>query len=65
MTAPYFPTIERIPYAGPESRDPLAYRWYDADGISREVGGRTVEAAIEAARETWTARDGWDFRVDA
>jgi xylose isomerase len=30
---------ERIPYLGPESDDPLAFHWYDAD---RLVAGRRM-----------------------
>ena len=28
---PLFPDLERVPYRGPDAREPLAYRWYDAD----------------------------------
>ena len=41
-----------------------AYRWYGENDCDTEVSGRTVEAAIEAARSSWSA-PGWDFRVVA
>ena len=34
-----FPEIDRIPYEGPESKNPLAFRWYNADEI---VEGKTM-----------------------
>ena len=39
MHEPFFPDIESIPYEGPDSDNPLAFRWYDAD---RVVRGRTM-----------------------
>ena len=35
----FFHHVDRIPYEGPDSTNPLAFRWYDAD---RVVGGRTM-----------------------
>ena len=37
---------ERIPYEGPESDNPLAFHWYDAD---RVVAGRTMQDQLRFA----------------
>jgi len=50
MTAAYFPEIERIAYGGPDSRDPLAFRFYDAD---RVVHGRTMREHLRIAVCYW------------
>ena len=39
MSSDFFPDIERIAYEGPDSDNPLAFRWYDAD---RVVAGKTM-----------------------
>ena len=31
MSAPFFPEIEAITYQGPDSENPLAYRFYEAE----------------------------------
>ena len=51
---------ERIPYVGPESDDPLAFRWYDAD---RLVAGRRMEDHLRFAVCYWHsfAWDGFDI----
>jgi xylose isomerase len=33
MHEPFFPTIERIAYEGPDTDNPLAFRWYDAERV--------------------------------
>ena len=50
MTAGYFEDIDRIGFAGPDSDDPLAFRWYDAD---REVLGRRMEDHLRMAVCYW------------
>ena len=50
MPAPYFANIGPIRYEGPESRNPLAYRWYDAD---RMVLGRTMAEHLRIAVCYW------------
>ncbi|MCH2132495.1 MAG: xylose isomerase [Phycisphaerales bacterium] len=52
----YFPDIPVIPYAGPDSRDPLSFRYYDADA---EVEGRTMRDHLRFASAYWhTMRNG-------
>jgi xylose isomerase len=50
MTEEYFEGIGRVPYAGPDSDNPLAFRWYDAD---REVLGRRMEDHLRPAVCYW------------
>ena len=50
MTTDFFPDVDRIVYAGPESDDPLTYRWYDPD---REVLGRRIEEHLRPAVCYW------------
>ncbi len=33
MTEPFFPEVDRIPFEGPGSTAPLAYRWYQPDRL--------------------------------
>jgi xylose isomerase len=33
MTEPFFPGIEAIHYEGPDTQNPLAYRYYEGDRI--------------------------------
>ena len=47
---PYFEGIETIRYAGPDSVDPLAFRWYDA---GRVVGDRTMAEHLRMAVCYW------------
>ncbi len=60
MTAPFFPNIESISYAGPDSDDPLSFRWYDRDRI---VAGRRMEDHLRFAVAYWHsfAADGADI----
>ncbi len=47
---PFYPDVERIPYLGPDTDEPLAYRWYDAD---RVVAGRTMAEHLRLAVCYW------------
>ncbi|NNL65300.1 MAG: xylose isomerase [Myxococcales bacterium] len=49
MSEPFFP-IERIPFGGPESDDPLAFRCYDPD---RVVAGKRMEEHLRFAVCYW------------
>lgn len=51
---------ERIAYAGPDSDEPLAFHWYDAD---RVVAGRRMEDHLRFAACYWHsfAWDGFDI----
>jgi len=46
----YFPNIGRIPYEGPDSRNPLAFAWYDAD---RVVAGKPLGEHLRFAIAYW------------
>jgi xylose isomerase len=46
----FFESVGPIRYAGPDSDDPLAFRWYDAD---REVAGRTMRDHLRFATCYW------------
>jgi xylose isomerase len=51
MITEFFPEVkETIPYAGPSSRDPLSFRYYDA---SRRVGRRTMAQHLKFAVAYW------------
>lgn len=50
MTAPFFPGIEKIPFQGPESDEPLAFRYYEPDRI---VAGRRMEDHLRLAVCYW------------
>ncbi len=60
MTEPYFPAITHIDYEGPDSANPLAFRWYDAD---RVVAGRTMADHLRFAVSYWHSFnwDGFDI----
>ncbi len=45
-----FPEIERIPYEGPESKNPLAFRWYHADEV---VEGKTMKEHMRFSVVYW------------
>lgn len=47
---PFFTTIEPLRFEGPDSKTPLAYRWYDKD---RLVGGRRMEEQLRFAVCYW------------
>jgi xylose isomerase len=46
----FFEGVGRIAYAGPDSDDPLTFRWYDADRI---VAGRRMEDHLRLAVCYW------------
>ncbi|WP_299580868.1 xylose isomerase [uncultured Sunxiuqinia sp.] len=46
----YFPGIDKIKYEGPESKNPLAFRWYDEN---RVVGGKTMKEYLRFAVAYW------------
>ncbi len=50
MTEPFFPDFESIPYEGPDSRNPLAFRFYERD---RVVLGRRMEDHLRPAVCYW------------
>lgn len=52
----YFPGIpERIPYEGPESDNPLSFKYYNAGAL---VGGRTMEQCLKFAAAYWHSFKG-------
>lgn len=52
----YFPEVDKpIPYEGPESRNPLAYRYYNP---ARKVGGKTMEEHLRFAVAYWHTMKG-------
>lgn len=55
----YFPGIGKIPYEGPESDNPLAFKYYDPDRI---VGGKTMRQQLRFAVAYWHSfcADGTD-----
>ena len=47
----YFPEVPGpIPFEGPKSNSPLAFKWYDA---GRKVGGKTMERHLKFAVAYW------------
>jgi xylose isomerase len=56
----FIDVAERIPYVGPDSDEPLAFHWYDAD---RVVAGRRMEDHLRFAVCYWHsfAWDGFDI----
>lgn len=50
MTAPYFAGVEKIPFKGPDSTDPLAFRFYEPD---RVVMGKRMEDQLRVAVCYW------------
>ncbi len=56
----FFPTVSPIAYEGPESNNPLAFRWYDRE---RVVMGRTMEEQLRFGVCYWHsfAWDGSDI----
>jgi xylose isomerase len=47
---PAFPEISRIPFEGPQSRNPLAFRFYNADEL---VEGRTMRDHLRFSVVYW------------
>lgn len=50
MSTPFFPNVEKIVCKGPDSRDPLAFRFYDPD---RMVMGKRMEDQLRVAVAYW------------
>ncbi|MEO2164256.1 MAG: xylose isomerase, partial [bacterium] len=50
MPEPFFPDIDSVPYEGPQSRNPLAFRFYERD---RTVLGRRMEDHLRPAVCYW------------
>ena len=46
----YFPGIGQIKYEGPESRNPLAFKWYDENKV---VAGKTMKDHLRFAVAYW------------
>ena len=63
MTTEFFADIDTIRYEGPDSDDPLAFRWYDAD---RLVLGKTMRDHLRFATCYWHsfAWNGFDIFGD-
>ncbi|MEC3881275.1 xylose isomerase [Parapedobacter sp. 10938] len=51
----YFKGIGKIAYEGPESDNPLAYRWYDAN---RVIAGKTMAEHLRFAVAYWHSFNG-------
>ncbi len=49
-TKSYFPDVANIPYEGPQSDNPLAFKAYDAN---RKVGGKTLKEHLRFAACYW------------
>ena len=61
MSDAFFPEVDGpIRYAGPDSTDPLAFRWYDAD---RQVAGRRMEDHLRFAVAYWHSFNWTGFDV--
>ena len=50
MARPFFPHVEKIPYLGPDTDEPLAFRWYDAE---RPVLGKRMADQLRFAVCYW------------
>jgi xylose isomerase len=50
MSEPFFPEVEAVPYQGPDSESPLAYRFYDAE---RPVLGKPMREQLRFAVCYW------------
>jgi xylose isomerase len=46
----FFPGIGKIKYEGPDSRNPLAFKWYDAN---RVIAGKTMKEHLRFAVAYW------------
>ena len=46
----FFPGIEKIKYEGRESKNPLAFKWYDENAV---VGGKTMKEHLRFAVAYW------------
>ena len=50
MSDAFFPDVDQIRHEGPDSDNPLAFRWYDAD---RVVAGKTMAEHLRFAVSYW------------
>ena len=50
MSTGFFTHQDKIRYEGPESREPLAFRWYDPD---RQVMGKRMEDHLRFSVAYW------------
>ncbi len=50
MSTSYFPTVSQIKYEGPQSKNPLAFRWYDEN---RMVAGKPMKDYFKFACAYW------------
>ncbi len=46
----YFPSVSEIKYEGPDSKNPLAFKWYDPD---KKVGGKTMKEHLRFGIAYW------------
>ena len=46
----YFPEIDPIKYEGPDSKNPLAFKWYDPDAV---VAGKTMREHLRYSVAYW------------
>ena len=53
--ADYFPGVKEIKYEGPDSQDPLAFKWYNAE---EEVEGKTMRAHLRYSVAFWHTMKG-------
>ncbi|SDA18219.1 xylose isomerase [Ruminococcus sp. YE71] len=51
----FFPNIPKIPYEGPKSANPLAFKYYDPDAV---VGGKTMREQLKFALSWWHTMGG-------
>ncbi len=60
----YFPTVSSIPFEGPESDNPLAFKFYDANKV---IGGKTMAEHLRYSAcywHTFCAKGGDPFGPD-
>ena len=53
--AAYFPTVKKVQFEGPDSKNPLAFRYYDAERI---VGNKTMAEHLRFAIAYWHSFGG-------
>ena len=53
--AEYFANIPKIPYEGPKSTNPLAFKYYNPDEV---VGGKTMREQLKFALSWWHTMGG-------
>lgn len=51
----YFPSVKKVQYEGPESKNPLAFRYYDAE---RLIGDKTMAEHLRFAIAYWHSFGG-------